>query len=122
MPLSNDAYDEWQHCNDVVARQSCRAGMIINRDELVSFVHLPSASARSVKLTREERKSKAAPSLAFGHELGLGENHHAEKTIRVSMSTEQRVRHMHLIGASGSGKSTLLLNLIVQDIEQGNGL
>ena len=38
------------------------------------------------------------------------------------MSTEQRVRHMHLIGASGSGKSTLLLNMIMQDIENGDGL
>jgi predicted DNA-binding transcriptional regulator AlpA len=122
IPLSNDAYDEWQHCNDVVARQSCRAGLIVNRDELVSFVHLPSASARSAKLQREERKTKSPPSLAFGHPLVLGENQHAGKTILVSMSTEQRVRHMHLIGASGSGKSTLLLNMIVQDIENGDGV
>jgi hypothetical protein len=29
---------------------------------------------------------------------------------------------MHVIGASGTGKSTLLLQLITQDIEQGNGV
>ena len=122
IPLANDAYDEDQHCDDVIGRRSCRAGLIVNRDELVSLVHLPSASARSAKLQRDERKTKAAPSLAFGHGLVLGENQHAGKTIRVSMSTEQRVRHMHLIGASGSGKSTLLLNMIVQDIENGDGV
>jgi predicted DNA-binding transcriptional regulator AlpA len=122
IPLANDGYDDAQHADDVVARWSCRPGLIINRDELVSLVHLPSASARSSKLKREEHKTKTAPSLAFGHALILGENHHAGKTVRVSISTEQRVRHMHLIGASGSGKSTLLLNLIVQDIEHGNGL
>jgi excisionase family DNA binding protein len=122
LPLTNDEYDDEQHSWDVVTRRSCRSGLIINRDELVSLVHLPSASARSPKLKREERKTKAAPSLAFGHALGLGENHHAGKTVRVSMSTEQRVRHVHLIGASGSGKSTLLLNMIVQDIENGDGL
>jgi excisionase family DNA binding protein len=122
LPLSNDAYDERQHCNDVITRRSCRAGMIVNRDELVSLVHLPSASARSAKLQREERKTKAAPTLTFGHSLVLGENQHAGKNIRVSMSSEQRVRHMHLIGASGSGKSTLLLNMIVQDIENGGGV
>jgi predicted DNA-binding transcriptional regulator AlpA len=122
IPLANDGYPDTQHADDVVGRRSCRAGLIVNRDELVSLVHLPSASARSAKLKREERKTKAAPSLALGHALVLGENHHVEKTVRVSMSTEQRVRHMHLIGASGSGKSTLLLNLIVQDIEDGNGL
>jgi predicted DNA-binding transcriptional regulator AlpA/DNA helicase HerA-like ATPase len=122
LPLSNDEYDEDQHADDVVTRQSCRSGLIINRDELVSLVHLPSASARSAKLKREERKTKAAPSLAFGHVLKLGENHHAGKSVQVSMNTEQRVRHMHLIGASGSGKSTLLLNMIVQDIENGEGV
>ncbi|HTR35843.1 MAG TPA: type IV secretion system DNA-binding domain-containing protein [Bryobacteraceae bacterium] len=122
IPLSNDGYEDAQHTRDVVARTSCRTGVIINRDELVSLVHLPSASARSAKLKREERKTKAAPSLAYGHAIMLGENQHAGKTVRVSLNTEQRVRHIHLIGASGSGKSTLLLNLITQDIEQGNGL
>jgi excisionase family DNA binding protein len=122
IPLSNEAYDEGQHADDVVTRRSCRPGFIINRDELVSLIHLPSASARSAKLKREERKTKVAPALAFGHGLVLGENQHGGKTIRVSMSTEQRVRHMHLIGASGSGKSTQLLNMIVQDIENGDGL
>jgi excisionase family DNA binding protein len=122
IPLTNDEYEDEQHCEDVVTRRSCRSGLIINRDELVSFAHLPSASARSAKLKREERKTKAAPSLAFGHALKLGENDHAGKRIIVSMSAEARVRHMHLIGASGSGKSTLLLNMIVQDIQNGNGL
>jgi predicted DNA-binding transcriptional regulator AlpA len=122
LPLSNDEYDEDQHCEDVVTRRSCRSGLLINRDELVSLVHLPSASARSAKLKREERKTKAAPAIAFGHALTLGENHHAGKTVTVSMGAEQRVRHTHLIGASGSGKSTLLLNMIVQDIERGDGL
>jgi excisionase family DNA binding protein len=122
IPLSNDGYRDVQHCEDVVTRRSCRTGMILNRDELVSIVHLPSASARTAKLKREERKTKAAPSLAFGHTLVLGENYHAGKLATVSIGTEHRARHMHLIGASGSGKSTLLLNMIVQDIRNGEGL
>ena len=122
IPLVNDGYDDGQHADDVVTRRSCRSGLLVNRDELVSLVHLPSASARSAKLKREERKTKAAPALAFGHGARLGLNQHAGKTVAVSMSPEHRSRHMHVIGASGSGKSTLLLNLIVQDIENGEGL
>ncbi len=117
--LSNEEYDEEQHRDDAANRQSCRLGVLVNRDELVSLVHLPSASARSPKLKHEERKTKSAPSLAFGHPLLLGHNHHAGKTVPVSLNAEQRVRHMHLIGASGSGKSTLLLNMIVRDITHG---
>jgi len=122
MPLANDDYDDEQHARDVVARQSCRSGMLVNCDELLSIAHLPSASARSPKLKREERRTKAAPVLALGHALLLGENHHAGKTVPVTLSPNERVRHMHLIGASGSGKSTLLLNMIVQDIRSGEGL
>jgi predicted DNA-binding transcriptional regulator AlpA len=122
IPLANDEYDDAQHARDVVARQSCRSGMLLNCHELLSLAHLPSASARSPKLKREERRTKAAPVLAFGHGLVLGENQHAGKTVRVTMSPEVRVRHMHLIGTSGSGKSTLLLNMIVQDIRNGDGL
>jgi predicted DNA-binding transcriptional regulator AlpA len=122
IPLANDEYDDGQHAGDVVTRRSCRSGMILNCDELLSLAHLPSASARSEKLKREGRRTKAAPALAFGHALVLGDNHHAGKSARVTMGPEQRVRHMHLIGASGSGKSTLLLNLIVQDIHSGEGL
>jgi excisionase family DNA binding protein len=122
IPLANDEYDDRHHARDVLARQSCRSGMLVNCDELLSIAHLPSASVRSPKLKREERRTKAPPELALGHELVLGENYHAGKTVRVSLEHEQRVRHMHLIGASGTGKSTLLLNMIVQDIKNGEGL
>jgi hypothetical protein len=122
MPLANDEYDNRQHARDLLVRQSCRSGMLVNCDELLSIAHLPSASARSPKLKREERRTKAPPTLALGHELVLGDNYHAGKTLRVTLGHEQRVRHMHLIGASGTGKSTLLLSMIVQDIKNGEGL
>ena len=122
IPLSNDEYDDAQHARDVIARESCRSGMLLNCSELLSLAHLPSASARSPKLKREERRTKAAPALAFGHKLLLGENQQAGKTVPVTLRPNERVRHMHLIGASGSGKSTLLLNMIVQDIRNGEGL
>ncbi|MCP6756528.1 type IV secretion system DNA-binding domain-containing protein, partial [Klebsiella pneumoniae] len=35
---------------------------------------------------------------------------------------EQRVQHTYIIGASGTGKSTLLLSMIVQDIQNGEGV
>jgi energy-coupling factor transporter ATP-binding protein EcfA2 len=95
--------------------------MLLNCDELLSIAHLPSASARSAKLKREERRTKTPPALALGHALSLGENYHAGKSVQVTLGPNERVRHLHLIGASGSGKSTLLLNMIVQDIRNGEG-
>lgn len=122
IPLSNDEYDDPDHAADLVMRRSRRCGILLNSDELVSLVHLPSASVRAEKLKREDKRTKAAPALALGHRLVLGQNSVGGKTAVVSLSPEMRVRHTHIIGTSGTGKSTLLFNLIVQDIRNGEGL
>ena len=122
IPLVNDGYPDGAHETDVLLRSSRRSGMLVNADELVSLVHLPSASVRSARFRREHKKTKAAPETVLGHQLVLGENHHAGKSVTVSLSRSQRVRHTYAVGASGTGKSTLLLNMIVQDILNGEGI
>lgn len=122
IPLTNDEYDDDDHKADLLTRASRRGGMILNTAELVSLVHLPSASVRLPKLDRERRKTKAAPLTLVGHQFVLGENQHAGRTVTVSLSEEQRSRHVYVIGASGTGKSTLLLNMIAQDVRNGRGI
>ena len=122
IPLTNDGYDDADHAADVCARTTHRSGMIFNADELVSLAHLPSASVRVPQLKREDARTKAAPQIVHGHPFVLGENSHAGKTMPVALSAEQRSQHCYVIGASGTGKSTLLLNMILQDIERGEGI
>ncbi|RLB75941.1 MAG: hypothetical protein DRH24_18740, partial [Deltaproteobacteria bacterium] len=122
IPLKNDGYDDAVHAEDVFYRQSRRSGMLLNSEELVSLVHPPSVSVRAAKLRRELKKTKATPAIAFGGQFVLGENIHQGQTTPVSLTPEQRLRHMHIIGATGTGKSTLLLKLIIQDIENGMGI
>lgn len=123
IPLDNAAYDPEQHEIDLILRQSRRSGMLLNSDELVSLAHPPSSSIRSPKLKREAEKSKPAPSNTIHRSgLTLGTNTHAGVTQEVSLDAEQRVRHTYIIGASGTGKSTLMLNLIEQDMQNGQGI
>lgn len=123
IPLANDAYPYEDHVEDLIRRQSRRSGMLLNSDELVGFVHLPSVEVRSPKLMRQTAKTKAAPQAVINSQgLVLGENVHAGKSVAVALSPEQRVRHTHIIGVSGTGKSTLLFNMIRQDIERGEGV
>lgn len=122
IPLSNDGYPDECHEGALLRRSTFRSGMILNSAELVSFVHPPSAAVRSEKLVRESGRTKAAPLIATGNSLIVGYNDHAQNVIPVSLSDDQRTRHMHLIGSSGSGKSTLLLSLIKQDLESGHGV
>jgi hypothetical protein len=121
IPLANDGYDDQVHLEDVVLRQSHRSGMLLNSEELTGFVHLPSPSVRSSKLRGQVRKTKALPAIAVGHKFILGENVHNGVATEVSLSLEQRLRHIHITGSTGTGKSTLLLNLILQDMKQGAG-
>lgn len=121
IPLKNDDYPFELHEDDLLNRQSRRSGMLLNREELCGFVHLPGDEVRSPKLRRQSFRTKAAPVLSPTGLL-LGTNEHAGRNLEVRLSAEQRVRHTHVIGASGTGKSTLLFNLIQQDIENGEGL
>ncbi len=123
IPLKNDDYPFESHVDDLLGRNSRRSGMLLTTDELVGFVHLPSAAVRSPALLRETGKTKAVS--AIGKNNGgilLGTNSHGGQTVEVRLTPEQRVRHMHLIGASGTGKSTLLFNLIRNDIENNQGV
>jgi hypothetical protein len=122
MPLSNDGYPDDDHGEDLFARQSRRSGMILNSEELISLVHFPSTSVRSEKLVRDERRTKATPAVALGHSTVLGENVHNGKRTEITLSPQQRIQHTYIIGTSGTGKSTLLLNMIIQDIQNGEGV
>jgi len=123
IPLNNEDYPFFDHVEDVLRRQSRRSGMLLNSDELIGFVHLPSSAVRSPALQRDTGKTKAAPAIARNSDgTLLGNNVHFGETIAVRLSPEQRVQHMHVIGASGTGKSTLLFNLIRQNIENGEGV
>ncbi len=122
IPLTNHEYDSLAHLEDVILRKTHRSGMILNSAELISLAHFPSASVVSKKLRSQNQKSFQAPQNLFGHEYILGQNIHNGISKEISLSHEQRLRHMHIIGATGTGKSTLLHSLIMQDIEHGLGI
>lgn len=121
IPLSNDNYPEGYQQQALLDRVSFRPGMLLNTAELAALVHPPPDWIRSDKLLQISSSSKDAPDFVLGNPFILGENTHAGKSKQVTLSLSQRTRHIHLIGASGSGKSNLMLNLIKQDLDQGNG-
>jgi Type IV secretion-system coupling protein DNA-binding domain len=122
VPLDNEDYPFEEHIIDVLRRQSRRSGMILNSEELVNFVHLPSSAVRSLALARDTGRTKSAPDIVQHSGVLIGHNEHNGETIPVFLNTDHRVRHTHIIGSSGTGKSSLLLNLIRQDIENGEGV
>lgn len=107
---------------DLLARTSHRSGMLLSSGELLSLVHPPSASVTTSKLLRRMRATRAAPDVVCGQGIGLGTNEHAGVVRRIALSPEERMRHVHVVGASGTGKSNLLLDLALQIIGAGEGM
>src|SRR5579863_5451346 len=73
IPLESDTYDWDDYLVDIVRRRSRRLGMILNAQELATFVHYP-FSISSKKLERDLTKTKPAPGIAKGHGFKLGRN------------------------------------------------
>jgi hypothetical protein len=122
MPLPNEGYDEEEHCWDLIFRRSRRCGMILSLDELTGLIRFPTAALKSPRFLRlDEGTRGAVPSKETTGGVRLGTNEYIGSEDEVWLSREQRVRHIHMIGASGSGKTTLLFNLIQQDINAGTG-
>jgi hypothetical protein len=123
IPLRNDGYPWEAHAEDVLRRQSRRCGMLLNSDELLGFASFPTAAVHAPKFRRQTRKTKSAPDFVTqGDGCFIGWNEHLGNKRGVWLTNEQRVRHVHVIGASGTGKSTLLARMIAQDIEAGEGV
>lgn len=119
--LAPKGYKLIDHFNDFCNRSSRRTGMLMNISEVVSLFHFPPPSVRSKKMVFNATNDIPVPSNLKGHQTILGTNSYLGKDTPVTVSTQHRLRHMHIVGATGSGKSTFLLHLMKQDIKHGNG-
>jgi len=124
IPLSNEGYEYQHHVENLFYRQTNRLGMLLNTEELVSLVHYPNESVISSKLGFNNEKTKKAAQIVLQDTNGcfVGINSHQQEKYSVHLTREQRLKHIHIIGATGVGKSTLIANMVLDDIEKGNGI
>lgn len=52
----------------------------------------------------------------------FAETDYRNQNVKFGIKTDDRRRHMYVIGKTGMGKSTLLENMIIQDIQAGRGV
>jgi hypothetical protein len=96
---------------------------IMNVTELATVYHLTihgGTSSREVKRTKS-RQAPAPPHLPTQGIL-LGKNRYANSATDIYFMPEDRLRHLYTIGQTGTGKTTFLKNMIIQDIENGDGV
>jgi len=52
----------------------------------------------------------------------FGETNFRNQRIRFGIKKDDRRRHMYLVGKTGMGKTTMLENMMISDIQRGNGV
>ena len=95
--------------------------MPLNLKELSSVFHFPVGIGSQPQL--KEAKAGIAPApLEVGKEgILLGVNSYRGKDTEIHMAREDRMRHFYAIGQTGTGKTNIMLNMITQDIRNGDG-
>ena len=95
--------------------------MPLNLKELASIFHFPVGLSSQPQL-KEARSGIAPAPLEMGKEgILLGINSYRGRDTEIHMSREDRMRHFYVIGQTGTGKTNILLNMITQDIRNGDG-
>ncbi len=93
----------------------------MNLKELASVFHFPVGIGSQPQL--KEAKAGIAPApIEMGNTgIVLGVNSYRGKDTEIHMAREDRMRHFYVLGQTGTGKTNIMLNMITQDIKNGDG-
>jgi len=98
--------------------------LLLGAREAAALVAFPTAGAvvPGITLGSARQLPPVAASSSFGAAV-LGASNYPGMTDRLlTISAEDRTRHLYVVGPSGSGKSVLLTRLILGDIANGYGV
>ena len=99
-----------------------RTSDILNTVELASIFHLPNqTNIPSSQVERQTFKEVDGPTQPMNEGLLLGYNVFRGTKKPIRLSTDDRRRHVYVMGSTGMGKSVFLENLALQDMLAGKG-
>lgn len=94
----------------------------LNLRELSTLVHFPVGSVASPELKESKAGSSSAPLNIEKSGIKIGINSHRGVDTDIYLKEADRMRHFYVIGQTGTGKTGILLNMIRQDILNGDGV
>jgi hypothetical protein len=99
---------------------------ILSATEISDLYHFPyTSTTKTEDLLKQHSKELPAPlSLKKKQECDLyfGINTYGGTETKIGLTTDERRRHVYILGATGTGKSTMLLSMIKQDIDHDKGI
>lgn len=107
---------------DFVLRTFSGKPMMLNTEEIASIFHFPNQNVDTPNIRWLRAKRAPAPVGIPTSGLYVGDNQFRGEKVPVFVKTEDRRRHLYMIGMTGTGKTTLFEQMILQDIKDGHGV
>lgn len=96
--------------------------MLLNTEEIASFWHFPVALELAPQAQWVKTVEAPPPPNLPEEGIVIGESIFRRESKLVRILPNDRRRHVYLIGQTGVGKSVLMTNMVIQDIENGEGV
>lgn len=91
---------------------------VVSTKELAGLCHLPNKDFRNEDVKKNRTAHRPVPQ-GISDEFPFATSKDGKQLV--GLNQNGRFRHIYISGMTGVGKSTILSNMIVQDIEAGNG-
>lgn len=106
---------------DYILRRITKNKFILNTEELASVFHFPGGFVETPNIKWLLAKEMPPPTNLPVEGTVLGESIYRGEKKQVRIKTDDRRRHIFMIGKTGVGKTTLFSNCFEQDIKEGRG-
>ena len=93
----------------------------LNLSEVATLYHYPLYVKEIGQLKNVQAQELEAPLDLSSEGIILGYNTYRGGKTDIHYSKVDRMRHMYVIGQTGTGKTNILKNMIIQDIQNGDG-
>jgi len=103
-------------------RLSDSSAIPLSLRELTTIYHFPPSGIESSQHLKQARFTHAPAPLSLPQTgVLLGANTYRNQKTKIYIDTEDRLRHLYIIGQTGTGKTGLMKSMIMQDIANGEG-
>lgn len=96
--------------------------IVMASEEMATVFHLPLPTTETPKINWLLSRKALPPSNLPTDGLLLGHSEYRGHRYAVRIKSEDRRRHMYIIGKSGSGKTEMMKAMVQQDIQEGRGV